>query len=137
MEYLLALLTTLALTLPNLTGQPIPGVPCLPAVEVADHLDQVVFAHTGQWAGAELTSAAYMPRENLILVTSGLLDDLPEMEAVLVHELVHWWQVQESAAGPHGLQAWEEEARDYENRWRREHGLSPRADLNGPARHRP
>jgi predicted TIM-barrel fold metal-dependent hydrolase len=137
MEYLIALLTTLALELPALTGQPIPEMSSLPALEVADHLDQMVFAHTGQWAGGELTTAAYMPRENLILVTNGLLDDLPEMEAVLVHELVHWWQVQGHAAGSHGLPAWEEEARGYENRWRREHGLSPRSELSGPVRHHP
>ena len=84
-----------------------------------------------------MTTAAYMPRENLILITTGLLNDLPEMEAVLIHELVHWWQVQSRDAGPHALLAWEEEARSYENRWRREHGLSPRSELSGPVRHHP
>jgi hypothetical protein len=91
MEYLVALLTTLALELPVLTGQPIPDMTSLPTLEVADHLDQMVLAHTGQWAGGELTTAAYMPRENLI----------------------------------------------FENRWRREHGLSPRSELSGPVRHHP
>jgi Zn-dependent protease with chaperone function len=137
MEYLVALLTTLALQLPAFTGQPIPDMASLPALEVADHLEQVVFAHTGQWAGAELATAAYVPRENLILITTGLLNDLPELEAVLVHELVHWRQVQGHPASAKGLQAWEEEARTSENRWRREHGLSPRSGMNGLVRHHP
>ncbi len=135
MEYLVALLTTLALQLPALTGQPIPDLANLPSLEVADRLNQVVLAHTGQWAGGDLATAAYMPGENLILVASGLLTDLPEMEAVLIHELVHWWQVQSHAADTRGIQAWEEQARSLENRWRRGHGLSPRSELSGPLRH--
>ncbi len=123
MEYLLALLTTLALSLPDMTGQPIPDLTRLPSFEVVDHLEEAVFAHTGQQAGAILTTAAYLPRENVILVTTGLLKDLPELEAVLVHELIHWWQVSSHGANPQGGQTWEEEARAYENLWRREHGL--------------
>ena len=136
MEYLIALLTTLALHLPAMTGQPVPDMASLPALELADHLEQAVFAHTGQQLGGELTTAAYMPRENLILVTTGLLDDLPELEAVLVHELVHWWQASSRRADPHGSQAWEEEARSHENLWRREHGLRMRPMPGSPARRR-
>ena len=137
MEYLIALLTTLALHLPAMTGQPVQDMVTLPALEVADQLRQAVFAHTGQRLDGELTTAAYMPRENLILVTSALLDDLPELEAVLVHELVHWWQVSSRQAEPHGSQVWEEEARCYENLWRRDHGLRLRPSLEAPAYHRP
>lgn len=137
MEYLIALLTTLALHLPTLTGQPSPDLGSLPALELADHLEQAVFAHTGQWIEGELTTAAYMPRENLILATTSLLDDVPELEAVLVHELVHWWQVKSRRADPHGLQAWEEEARRYENLWRRDHGLRLRPFLGTTGRPRP
>ena len=123
MEYLIALLATLALSLPDLTGQPIPDLARLPSFEVVDRLEEAVFAHTGQQAGASLTTAAYLPRENIILVTTVLLNDVPELEAVLVHELIHWWQVRSLGTPPHGGQAWEEEARAYENLWRREHGL--------------
>jgi hypothetical protein len=137
MEYLIALLTTLALHLPAMTGQPVQDLATLPSLEVADQLGQAVFAHTGQQLDGELTTAAYMPRENLILVTSALLGDLPELEAVLVHELIHWWQVSSHQAEPHGSQVWEEEARFYENRWRRDHGLRLRPSLEAPASHRP
>ncbi|OGC01176.1 MAG: hypothetical protein A3G35_12125 [candidate division NC10 bacterium RIFCSPLOWO2_12_FULL_66_18] len=137
MEYFVALLTTLALYLPALTGEPIPDVASLPAFEVADRLEQAVFAHTGQRRGGELTTAAYLPRENVILLTSALLEDLPELEAVLVHELVHWWQVRSDRAGPHGGQAWEDEARAFENSWRREHHLRLRPPLPPPNRRRP
>jgi hypothetical protein len=123
MEYLVALLTTLALSLPELTGQPIPDLTRLPSFEVVDRLEQAVFAHTGQQAGTSLTTAAYLPRENVILVTTALLDDLPELEAVLVHELIHWWQVSSRGSRPDARQAWEEEARAYENLWRQGHGL--------------
>lgn len=123
MEYLVALLTTLALSLPDMTGQPIPDLTRLPSFEVADHLEEAVLAHTGQRAGTSLTTAAYLPRENVILVTTALLNDLPELEAVLVHELIHWWQVSSHGAHPQGGQTWEEEARAYENLWRRGHGL--------------
>jgi hypothetical protein len=133
MEYLVALLTTLALSLPDMTGQPIPDLTSLPSFEVADHLEEAVFAHTGQQAGTILTTAAYLPRENVILVTPGLLNDLPELEAVLVHELIHWWQVNSLGAHPHGGQTWEEEARAYENLWRREHGLRLRRSGISPA----
>ncbi|HSD51618.1 MAG TPA: hypothetical protein VLG48_09430 [Candidatus Methylomirabilis sp.] len=126
MEYLVALLTTLALSLPDMTRQPIPDLTRLPSFEVVDHLEEAVFAHTGQQAGASLTTAAYLPRENIILVTTTLLNDLPELEAVLVHELIHWWQVSSLGPLPHGGQAWEEEARAYENRWRQGHGLRQR-----------
>jgi hypothetical protein len=129
MEYLIALLTTLALHLPALTGRSVPDMTTLPALELADHLEQAVFAHTGQQPDGKLTTAAYMPRENLILVTAGLLDDLPELEAVLVHELIHWWQARSHPADPRGSTAWEEEARFYENLWRREHGLRMRPTL--------
>jgi hypothetical protein len=127
MEYLIALLTTLALSLPDLTGQPIPDLARLPSFQVVDRLEEAVFAHTGQQAGATLTTAAYLPRENIILVTTALLNDLPELEAVLVHELIHWWQATSVGPLPHGGQAWEEEARAYENHWRQGHGLRPRA----------
>jgi hypothetical protein len=137
MEYLVALLTTLALHLPTLTGQPIPDVASLPAFEVPDRLEQAVFTHTGQQRGGELATAAYLPRENVILVTSALLDDLPELEAVLIHELVHWWQVRSHRAGPHGGQAWEDEARAFENHWRREHNLRLRSALPPAIRRRP
>jgi len=123
MEYLIALLTTLALSLPDLTGQPVPDLARLPSFEVVDRLEEAVFAHTGQQVGASLTTAAYLPRENIILVTTALLNDFPELEAVLIHELIHWWQVSSSGAHPSGGQAWEEEARAYENLWRRGHGL--------------
>lgn len=136
MEYLIALLTTLALHLPVMTGQSTPDMTSLPALELADHLEQAVFAHTGQQPAGELTTAAYMPRENLILVATGLLDDLPELEAVLVHELIHWWQACSHPADPHASPAWEEEARFYENLWRREHGLRMRPMLGSPARRR-
>lgn len=126
MEYLITLLTTLALSLPDLTGQSIPDLTRLPSFEVVDRLEDAVFAHTGQQAGASLTTAAYLPRENVILVTTALLDDLPELEAVLVHELIHWWQVSSRGTPPHGGPAWEAEARAYENLWRREHGLRQR-----------
>ena len=136
MEYLIVLLTMLAMHLPSLTGHPVPDMATLPSLEVAEHLEQAVFAHTGQHLGGELTTAAYMPRENLILVTTALLDDLPELEAVLVHELVHWWQVGSHRAEPRGSQVWEQEARFYENLWRRDHGLRPRQRLSPPTRHR-
>src|SRR5574341_2688178 len=132
MEYLVALLTTLALALPDMTGQPIPDLTRLPTFEVADHLEEAVLAHTGQQAGAILTTAAYLPRENVILVTTALLNDLPELEAVLVHELIHWWQVSSLGAPPHGGQAWEEEARAYENLWRQGHGLRQRPSKISP-----
>jgi len=132
MEYLVALLTTLALSLPDMTGQPIPDLTRLPSFEVADHLEEAVLAHTGQRAGTSLTTAAYLPRENVILVTTALLNDLPELEAVLVHELIHWWQVSSRGTLPHGGQAWEEEARAYENLWRREHGLRLRRSSISP-----
>lgn len=137
MEYLVALLTTLALHLPAMTGQPVPDVTGLPTFEVADRLEQAVFAHTGQQIGGSLATAAYLPRENVILITAGLLDDPPELEAVLVHELVHWWQVTSRRADPRGGQAWETEARTYENLWRREHGLRLRPGRVAPNRHRP
>jgi hypothetical protein len=133
MEYLLALLTTLALHLPALTGQPTPDVASLPALELADRLEQAVFAHTGQQAAGGLTTAAYIPRENVILLTTALLDDLPELEAVLVHELIHWWQVHSRRADARGGPAWEAEARLYENRWRQGHALPlrpPRPPVN-------
>jgi len=133
MEYLVALLTTLALSLPDMTGQPIPDLTRLPSFEVVDHLEEAVFAHTGQQAGAVLTTAAYLPRENVILVTTRLFNDLPELEAVLVHELIHWWQVSSHGAHPQGVQTWEEEARAYENLWRREHGLRLRRSGISPA----
>ena len=132
MEYLIALLTTLALSLPDLTGQPIPDLARLPSFEVVDRLEEAVFAHTGQQAGASLTTAAYLPRENIILVTTVLLNDVPELEAVLVHELIHWWQVRSLGTPPHGGQAWEEEARAYENRWRQGHGLRQRPSRISP-----
>ncbi len=132
MEYLVALLTTLALSLPDMTGQPIPDLARLPSFEVVDRLEEAVFAHTGQQAGAILTTAAYLPRENVILVTNTLLNDLPELEAVLVHELIHWWQVSSLGPLPHGGQVWEEEARAYENLWRREHGLRLRRSKISP-----
>ena len=132
MEYLIALLTTLALSLPDLTGQPIPDLARLPSFEVVDRLEEAVFAHTGQQAGAILTTAAYLPRENIILVTTALLNDHPELEAVLVHELIHWWQVNSLGTPTHGGQAWEEEARAYENLWRRGHGIRQRQPRNLP-----
>jgi hypothetical protein len=137
MEYLVALLTALAMQLPTMTGQPVPDMVNLPAFEVADHLEQAVFAHTGQQVGGGLATAAYLPRENMILLTAALLDDLPELEAVLVHELVHWWQVQSRRADPHGGQAWEDEALAYENAWRREHHLRLRPSRMPPNRRRP
>jgi len=137
MEYLIALLTTLALSLPDLTGQPVPDLARLPSFEVVDRLEEAVFAHTGQQAGASLTTAAYLPRENIILVTTELLNDLPELEAVLVHELIHWWQVSSRGTLPHGVQAWEEEARAYENLWRRGHGLRQRPPRISPTTPRP
>lgn len=123
MEYLIVLLTTLALHLPDMTGHPVPELGCLPAVEVADRLEEAVLAHTGQQSGGPLRTAVYLPRENAILITTALLDDLPELEAVLIHELIHWWQVSTRRGDPREGQAWEDEARMYENRWRREHGL--------------
>ena len=123
MEYLIALLTTLALQLPALTGRPMLGKGSLPALEVADNLDRAVFAYTGQQSGGDLGIALYLPRENVILVATPLLDDLPELEAVLVHELIHWWQVESPRADSYGGAKWEEEARAYENLWRRQHGL--------------
>lgn len=135
-EYLFALLTTLALHLPALTGQPLAEEASLPAVEVADNLAQAVFAHTGHHSGGGLTTAAYLPRENLILIAVELLEDVPELEAVLVHELVHWWQVKIRRTDPHGGPAWEDEARRYENLWRREHGLRVRPS-SSPDRRRP
>jgi hypothetical protein len=137
MEYLLALLTTLALHLPIMTGQSLPEGARLPGLEVADRLEQAVFAHTGQQAGGGLTTAAYVPRENLILVTTALLEDLPELEAVLIHELVHWWQVHSRPADLRGGSAWEEEARAYENLWRKEHGLRLRPSSRAMPRRRP
>ena len=113
----------LASHLPGMTGQPVPEVASLPAVEVMDRLEQALLAHTGQQPDGHLKTAAYLPRENLILVTTALLDDLPELEAVLVHELIHWWQVGSRLADPRRGQVWEDEARAYENRWRLEHGL--------------
>ncbi|MBI4736999.1 MAG: hypothetical protein HY766_13245, partial [candidate division NC10 bacterium] len=65
-----------------------------------------------------------------------LLDDLPELEAVLIHELTHWWQVRSRRAGPHGGQAWEDEARAFENSWRRERHLRLRPPLPLPSRRR-
>ena len=126
MEYLTALLTTFALSLPDLTGQPIPDLTRLPSFEVVDRLEEGVIAHTGQQAGASLTTAAYLPRENIILIATALLNDLPELEAVLVHELIHWWQVSSRRPLPRGRQVWEEEARAYENLWRQGHGLRQR-----------
>jgi hypothetical protein len=133
MEYLIALLTTLALSLPDLTGQPTPDLARLPSFEVVDRLEEAVFAHTGQQAGASLTTAAYLPRENVILVTTALLNDLPELEAVLVHELIHWWQVSSRGLHTHGGQDWEVEARAYENLWRQGHGLRQRPSRVSPA----
>lgn len=134
MEYLVTLLTSLALHLPTLTGQPVPDLASLPELEVAHRLEEAVFAHTGQHGDGDLTTAAYLPRENVILVTSSLLDDLPELEAVLVHELVHWWQVRSLRAGPHGGQAWEDKARAYENIWRQQRHLRLRPSPPHPRR---
>lgn len=128
----MALLTTLALSLPALTGQPIPELTGLPCFEVVDRLEEAVFAHTGQQPGVSLTTAAYLPRENMILITTALLNDLPELEAVLVHELIHWWQVSNHGSLPPGRQAWEEEARAHENLWRRDHGLRLRPSRTTP-----
>lgn len=136
MEYLVALLTTLALHLPTLTGQAMPDLARLPAFEIAQHLEEAVFAHTGQQTGEILATAAYLPRENVILIKSSLLDDLPELEAILVHELIHWWQVTSQRADPRGGKAWEAEARMYENLWRREHGLRLRPGRMAPIRRR-
>ena len=137
MEYLIALLTTLALQLPTLTGHPAPGEDRLPALEVADDLDQAVFAYTGQQGRGDLGIALYLPRENVILVKATLLDDLPELQAVLLHELTHWWQVESRRSDVHGGAKWEEEARSYENLWRRQHGLQLRLPLILPTHPRP
>lgn len=137
MEYLIALLTTLALQLPTLTGHPGPGVDRLPALELADNLDRAVFTYTGQQSAGDPGIALYLPRENAILITAALLEDLPELEAVLVHELTHWWQVESRRADLHGGATWEGEARVYENLWRREHGLRLRPARILPSRPRP
>jgi Zn-dependent protease with chaperone function len=137
MEYLVALLTTLALHLPALTGQPAPDLSVLPSFEVVSHLEQAVFSHTGHRGGGTLTTAVYLPRENVILLTAALLDDPQELEAVLVHELVHWWQVHSRQADPRGGPMWEEVARYYENLWRKEHGLRLRPSPAPPYRRRP
>jgi len=137
MEYLISLLTTLALHLPSMTGQPVPDLTRLPALEVTPRLEEAVFAHTGQRGGGQLQTAAYLPGENVILITPPLLDDLPELEAVLVHELIHWWQVATRRADHRGGQAREDEARAYENLWRREHGLRLRPSRAPSSRPRP
>ncbi len=136
MEYLIALLTALAVQLPSLNGHPVPGVESMPALEVADNLGQAVFAYTGQESGGDLGIALYLPRENVIIVNSALLDDLPELQAVLVHELIHWWQVWSRRADSRGGANWEEEARTYENLWRRKHGLPLRPTRILPTRTR-
>jgi hypothetical protein len=41
-----------------MTGQPVPDMASLPALELVDHLEQAVFAHTGQRLGGEITTAA-------------------------------------------------------------------------------
>ena len=93
MEYLIVLLTTLALHPPDMTGHPVPEVSLLPALEVADRLEDAILTHTGQQSAGPLRTAAYLPRENVILITTTLLDDSQELEAVLIHELIHWWRV--------------------------------------------
>jgi len=137
MEYLLALLTTLALQLPMLTGHAVPGEDRLPALEVAENIDQAVYDYTGQQSGGVLGVALYFPHENVILITASLLDDPPELEAVLVHELIHWWQVESRRSELSGLAKWEEEARSCENLWRRAHGLRPRSTRILPTHSRP
>ena len=137
MEYLLALLTTLALQLPILTGHAVPGEDKLPALEVVENVDQAVYAYTGQQTGSDVGVALYLPHENVIVITASLLDDLSELEAVLVHELIHWWQVESRRPELTGEAKWEEEARYYENLWRREHGLRARSMRILPTHSRP
>ena len=136
-EYLLALLTTLALQLPTLTGHAVPGEDRLPALEVVENVDQAVYAYTGQQNGSDLGVALYLPHENAIVITTSLLDDLSELEAVLVHELIHWWQVESRRPELSGKAKWEEEARNYESLWRRQHGVRARSTRILPTHSRP
>ena len=109
-----------------------------PAVKSLDDFDFLAVPALNRQHLVELSRCEWIDRrENVILLTSALLEDLPELEAVLVHELVHWWQVRSDRAGPHGGQAWEDEARAFENSWRREHHLRLRPPLPPPNRRRP
>jgi len=115
MDYLAVLLLCLTLDLPDLTGKLIPALTDLPAIEVSDDLGRAVLAHTGQTAGW-LTTGAYLPRENVILIQTPLLDDTEELKAIIVHELVHW--VQSLGPDRYQPQVWEAEARSFEKKWR-------------------
>lgn len=115
------LILGLIMEIQALTGWPVPDVP-LPGLTVVTQVDLAIAAEVGVMPPGKKTRAVYIPKWNVIFVEEKLADDPQELNAVLLHELVHWYQSNRGKVPQYD----ESEARRIENQWRRKNGVKPR-----------
>lgn len=115
------LLVALLLEIQALTGWTLPEA-ALPGLTLVAQVDVEIASGTGGHSAGQVKDAVYVPQWNVIFAEKRLLKDSQEFQAILVHELVHFWQ---ATRGPKP-QFSEAEARRVENLWRARHGMKRR-----------
>ena len=119
------LLVALALEIQALMGWSLPAAE-LPGLTLVEEEDVVIASGTGGHSAGRVRDAVYVPEWNVIFVEQKAIADPQEFQAILVHELVHWWQAKRIAPSTKRRTEWEVEARQVENRWREKNGVKRR-----------